>query len=389
MNAYQLILFSPRQRDEEKRRRKDEKEASKRVQGWERERKDHQKQMEREERELAKAREKDQYVDRRRSGVYGTVGSAVAGGYPPAGYERERKYSTGGSPDLSRRLDEMSLSGAGTGYGHERKSSAGYAMPRSRRGSFNAGVLEDAVRGTTGSDYGSPYGSQVGAYQPPGGYAGSAGPYGTAPGRPLSRAGSPYAPSRSPLPIETTLPGGPTPAYGAAYGGSDVGRRTTDSYVRPVSPYAGGGVPGSDTLYPRGHVLEGQNIPRSPIPGLPSNLYGAPPGAPMASGGMPPIVPYSGSTSRPPSRIGGTGVVPGAQAGYGAHAPGAVDPVSAAMTPPEGFSRPPNRSQPYTAFEPIKIQDLDEFIENVPRMPLALVSHDVSHQDWIRFMTVR
>ncbi|KAI0080703.1 hypothetical protein K474DRAFT_1657513, partial [Panus rudis PR-1116 ss-1] len=36
----------------------------------------------------------------------------------------------------------------------------------------------------------------------------------------------------------------------------------------------------------------------------------------------------------------------------------------------------------------MKIQDMDDFFENIPRMPLVLVTHDVYHEDWIRFMTV-
>jgi hypothetical protein len=55
--------------------------------------------------------------------------------------------------------------------------------------------------------------------------------------------------------------------------------------------------------------------------------------------------------------------------------------------PPEAFSRQPNRSQPYTPFEPISLQDIDNMVDYMPRMPLVLVPHDVQHQDWIRFMT--
>lgn len=59
------------------------------------------------------------------------------------------------------------------------------------------------------------------------------------------------------------------------------------------------------------------------------------------------------------------------------------------MPAPDGFSRPPNLAQSYTRFEPLKIQDMDDFYENIPRMPLVLVPHDVHHEDWIRLMTVR
>jgi hypothetical protein len=55
---------------------------------------------------------------------------------------------------------------------------------------------------------------------------------------------------------------------------------------------------------------------------------------------------------------------------------------------PEGFSRPPNQSQSFTPFEPMKIQDMDEFFEVIPRMPLVLQTHDTFHEDWIRVMQV-
>ena len=58
------------------------------------------------------------------------------------------------------------------------------------------------------------------------------------------------------------------------------------------------------------------------------------------------------------------------------------------MPAPEGFSRPPNLAQSYTQFETLKIQDMEDFFENIPRMPLVLVPHDVYHEDWIRLMTV-
>ena len=56
------------------------------------------------------------------------------------------------------------------------------------------------------------------------------------------------------------------------------------------------------------------------------------------------------------------------------------------LAPPEGFSRPPNAAQSYTKFETIKIQDMDDLMESMPRMPVVLGPHDVYHPDWIRFM---
>ena len=58
----------------------------------------------------------------------------------------------------------------------------------------------------------------------------------------------------------------------------------------------------------------------------------------------------------------------------------------AMLPPPEGFSRPPNAAQSYTHFDNLKVQDIDELTENMSRMPAVLTTHDVYHEDWIRFM---
>ena len=69
--------------------------------------------------------------------------------------------------------------------------------------------------------------------------------------------------------------------------------------------------------------------------------------------------------------------------GRAAHAP-------AAPASPPGFHRTPNREQNYQYFEAFMIvDDLDGFYRETPHMPAALVSHDVFHEDWIRFMQVR
>ena len=56
------------------------------------------------------------------------------------------------------------------------------------------------------------------------------------------------------------------------------------------------------------------------------------------------------------------------------------------LPPPEGFSRPPNAAQSYTQFDTLKLQDMDDLMDNMPRMPAVLTTHDVYHEDWIRFM---
>ena len=56
------------------------------------------------------------------------------------------------------------------------------------------------------------------------------------------------------------------------------------------------------------------------------------------------------------------------------------------VPPPEGFSRPPSAACSYTHFDNVKIQDMDDLMQTMPRTPAVLATHDVYHQDWIRFM---
>ena len=133
----------------------------------------------------------------------------------------------------------------------------------------------------------------------------------------------------------------------------------------------------------------------------------APSPAPGAYGAAPPTSSYAGmgGTGYGTAGYGAqTGAYGNQSGGYGAQsggygAPG-IPPASPRMplapgeaqqmlSAPEGFSRPPNLAQPYTHFEMMKIQDMDDFLEVIPRMPLVLVPHDVYHEDWIRFMNVR
>jgi hypothetical protein len=58
------------------------------------------------------------------------------------------------------------------------------------------------------------------------------------------------------------------------------------------------------------------------------------------------------------------------------------------LSPPDGFGRPANLAQSYTFFDTMKIQDMDDFYDNMPKMPMVLVPHDVYHEDWIRFIQV-
>jgi len=56
------------------------------------------------------------------------------------------------------------------------------------------------------------------------------------------------------------------------------------------------------------------------------------------------------------------------------------------LASPECFSRMPNAGQAYTPFSMMKVQDMEAFYDQIPRMPLVLETHDIYHEDWIRFM---
>jgi hypothetical protein len=254
-------------------------------------------------------------------------------------YERERKISSSYVPSRGEQDRRRSpYAGTGTPY----PVSAG-------------GVYAD----TSGYPPSSAYSAgNTGAYSPnrrPGELGGGSSAYPPAghPSEPFPRAPSPYA--RAPSPYA----------------------RSTTPYARAPSPYAGGGGSGG-AVYPRGHILEGQPMNRSrapsPIPGAIGLPGGGTPAFPQ------PGIPIAGGVS---PNIGGMAPLSG-PGGF----PQSGQPQEQ-LAAPEGFSRPINAAQPYTPFDTMKIQDMDAFLENIPKMPLVLQPHDVYHSDWIRFMQVR
>ncbi|KAF8138682.1 hypothetical protein EV363DRAFT_539850 [Boletus edulis] len=178
----------------------------------------------------------------------------------------------------------------------------------------------------------SPYGMN----QPPYSARAPSSPYGRPPVEPISRAASPYGMSQPSYSARAPSPVPPSRAP----------PRSTSPFPRAPSPYGGGA---NSTVYPPGHVLEGQAFSRSRAP------------SPMPGG---PGVTFS-TSSRMPSVPGG----PEQQ-----------------LPAPEAFSRPANAAQSYTPFNTMKIQEMEQFYDQIPRMPLVLETHDVYHQDWIRFM---
>ncbi|KAH0587220.1 hypothetical protein H2248_006028 [Termitomyces sp. 'cryptogamus'] len=191
----------------------------------------------------------------------------------------------------------------------------------------------------------------------------SEGPYGAATafgaysntGRPYSAAG--YQPSTSPNSRPAEVPFVPP---------GNMPYRTTDP-LRPTTPSAG--VPRA--VYPAGHVMEGQPIlPQdrarmTPIPRGPSPV---PPG------------PYNSSAAGLSQSRSSPNMSVGAPLAAGRGAP------PQQLAAPEGFSRPVNGSHPFTPFDIMKIQDMEKFWSEVPRIPGVLMTHDVFEEDWRRLM---
>ncbi|KAI0269190.1 hypothetical protein BC834DRAFT_616728 [Gloeopeniophorella convolvens] len=339
------------QKDEERRIHKEEKEASKRM-------------KKEREREMRHARERDH--GRSMSGNYSAVPSVA--GSVGSGYS-----GTYSNPmnDLERRMDNVDL-------GRSRKGSVGDYSNR-RRSTYT----EAPVAGYPGGiqSPGSPYQSPMAppspvstaanpGYAPAAGYHTSAYPPAAAGADPYQRASSPYhgAPggypeqailsrSRAPSPIPGGITGpyggnrsrAPSPIPGAMAGVGAYGARS-----RAASP-----IPGAMPYAPPRPLSRAA----SPLPGAAPLPYGAQPSFPQ------PTVP-----GRSP-HIGNTPALGAAQFEQ-----------QQMLSPPDGFSRPANLAQSYTFFETMKIQDMDDFFENMPRMPMVLVPHDVYHEDWIRFI---
>lgn len=372
------------QRDEERRRKKERRE--------------------REDKELRKARDRDARGERERRE---RRPSYNGGAYPP--YEPDRRYSTAPTADLERRFADLEVDrGREREYERERRNST------SRRGSYYGdrpagyqpapggpaypgppgaypGPAPGAYTTTPPSTYTSPaYGAGAGGqYSRPGAY-----PPSPRPGESIAvpRPPSPYLPGglqRPPSPYQTGGVVPPRPSSPYQVGGM---ARAPSPYQpgpgpRPGSPYAPGGIQRAASPRPGGIYPPMDNQPpmRRPLSRAPSPSPGMSPYAPSAGG-------YGNSTSA----YGPSGGY-GAAGGYGQPGmPGAASPRmplgpgeqphTPMLSAPEGFARPPNLAQPYTHFEMMKIQDMDDFLELIPRMPLVLVPHDVYHEDWIRFM---
>ncbi|THH12911.1 hypothetical protein EW146_g7248 [Bondarzewia mesenterica] len=415
------------QKDEDKRRRREEKEAAKRVSQWERERRGGDT-----DRDLRHAREKDARVGRMpRSPSFTTTGANSVPVGPPGAGGPYNSY-TNPMADLETRFEGIDIGRRDYDRERERKANVGYGTARSRKGSVNydnrrkSGVYADgygaAPSHTTNPGFtpagfpidhrpASPY-AVPGNYPPPSpsrpagdfGYAGSGG-YPSSPGRPAGdtyqRASSPYQRAASPYQRAAS----PYQRAASPY------QRGASPYQRGASPYHGpSGLPNaydrsrapSPVPTPIGPYGAPRSRAPSPVPAA-AGPYGPP--RSRAASPMPNAMPYN-ARSRAASPI--PGIMPSASPGFPQPTvPGRAPPSPRAsprmagnslsypheqqrpqqpLLPPDGFSRPPNLAQSYTWFDTMKIQDMDNFFDDMPRMPLVLVPHDVYHEDWIRFM---
>jgi hypothetical protein len=182
------------------------------------------------------------------------------------------------------------------------------------------------------------------------------------PGPDIYRAPSPFRGAHEPAILSRSRAPSPNPMSGGPPAIYSPRSRAPSPLPGGVPPYgnrsrAPSPVPGTFPP-PRPHSRAA-----SPLPGAPPPPYGQP-------GHQ-----YPNAFPRSP-RVGGGAVLGG---------PEQPPPM---LPPPDGFSRPANLAQSYTFFDTMKIQDMDDFFDNLPRMPKVLVPHDVYHEDWIRFMQV-
>jgi hypothetical protein len=322
----------------------------------------------------------------------------------------------GGMNDVTRGMANMGINTQPSDLGRPRKYSS-YAAPPSPYSSAPPGGYPSsgAYPQTQGTVYPSSPGGRprsiYGDNKSATGYPSSPRPAGDVYGRPISRAPSP-APYAAAPPTAAAYPSSPRPGVYA----------NPNSRAPSPNPYAN---PNS-AVYPRGHIMESQPpgnqppayasqmpAPRSRAPSPNPGMYAAPTSNPYG-------VPHSAAGPVPSPRVGAAPLnypltayqphTPGYTASPATPGPPVVMSAAAAagmasyrdnpipapqqapdmtqLTTPEAFSRPKNMALPYTPFEPLKAQDMDEFAYVLPKMPMVMQTHDVYHDDWIRLMTV-
>jgi hypothetical protein len=281
--------------------------------------------------------------------------------------------------DLERRMDNVDLNrGRGASVGeYNRKQTATHTRPPL--------LILTIYHLPSGSPYQTPIAppspnmgitnlgyppTQAAGYPPPSNYAS---------GHDIYRAPSPYRGAPEPAILSRSRAPSPNPMGGPGSAGGIYGQRAPSP--NPMGG-PGPGVYGQRAPSPSPGAMYGnRSRAPSPIPGAghppaqysqPLNRSRAPsplPGAPPPPYGQPTFQ-YSNALPRSPRVGGGAPLEP------------------QMLPPPDGFSRPANLAQSYTFFDTMKIQDMDDFYDNMPRMPKVLVPHDVYHEDWIRFIQV-
>ncbi|KAI0676956.1 hypothetical protein C8Q78DRAFT_1179942 [Trametes maxima] len=334
--------------------------------------------LDRRDREYDRERDRDRTARSRRNSVYGAADRPTSVYQPATGgnYPATAPYGGAGYPSSA-----AYTAAPGGAY----PSSAAYHPPSPRPGDMLPRAASPYRAGGALPRPSSPYQNPV-APRPVSPYQPGAVPRAASPFQAASiqRAASPYGGAGIQRAASPYGAGGIQRAA-SPYGGPGIQRAASPYGARPISgasPYAGAApLPGAG-VYPRGHVLEGQPIqPRGPSPspyGGATNIYGASQNSSIY--GAQPGAPYGAPAGGP---YGGAGISAHASPRMGG---AALDQTQEMLTVPEGFARPPNRAQPYTHFEIMKIQDLDGLLETMPRMPAVLVPHDVYHEDWIRLM---
>ncbi|OAX39158.1 hypothetical protein K503DRAFT_865628 [Rhizopogon vinicolor AM-OR11-026] len=329
------------------------------------------------------------YAQAAGAGVYQSTTTYNATGYPTAG---------GGSPYNRATSPFRPAGNFSTAPNNYPPTGGGSPYTRATSPFRPTGNYSTAPNNYPATGGASPYNRAASPFRPPGNFSTSPNirpqefQTSTYPGgpEPIARAASPYAPqpygARAPSPMPQPQP--PPPRAPSPYARPPSrapspyhGQQSTTPYPpRAPSPF----VPPPQihsTVYPRGHVLEGQpiNAPRSRAP---SPMPGGPGG--QGYGRAPSPMPGGPGFGRAPSPM------PGAYTGSGfpssPRMPGTAVGGDLQLAAPEAFSRPPNAAQPYTPFNVMRVQDMDDFYDQIPRMPLVLDTHDVYHQDWIRFM---
>ncbi|KLO15759.1 hypothetical protein SCHPADRAFT_248452 [Schizopora paradoxa] len=314
------------------------------------------------------------------AGVYGDAPRQGSGIYD-TGRDRERGVYGALGPDVERdleqRMGDMRVGGGGPGS----RLTADYGAPpplggppvgvRSRRSSMSMMPVP-----TVG---GSPL---PGAAVPPGGVMMPG------PGARVGKMGYDDAEyvdrdyDRDDYPLGPATTNSRRASMHMGGGGGGLGGRGGPSPYRSTSPLPPVMGPGGVPVYPPGHIYEGE-----PVQGGASGIIS------RSHSPVPGTAPYPSSMSNPGAvAFAGGG---GASGGYGVvprtprtprHDFDAGD--QELLATPEAFSRPINRAQTFTPFEMMKIQDLDDFLRNIPRLPVVLTTHDVYAEEWGRLMGV-